>query len=68
MIKNNEIQINIVKEHLNIKNIIAINNKKLEFEIEIKQFKNDHFFLETNLTLEKEALKRKLNVTKIIYK
>jgi len=68
LIKNNEIQINIVKEHLNIKNIIAINNKKLEFEKEIKQFKNDHFFLETNLTLEKEALKRKLNVTKIIYK
>lgn len=51
-----------LKEHLNVKNIIAVNNKKLDFEKEINQLKNDHFFLENNLYLEKEALSRKLNV------
>ena len=59
---NNEIQIMNLKEHLNIKNIIAANNKKLEFEKEIKQMKNDYFFLENNLSLEREALTKKLNV------
>lgn len=51
-----------LKEHLKIKNIIAANNKKLQFEKEIKQMNNDHVFLENNLSLEREAIIRKLNV------
>lgn len=51
-----------MKDNLNIKNIIATNNKKLEYEKEIKMMKNDHYFLENNLSLEKEALIRKLSV------
>lgn len=62
---NNKMQIANLKEHLNIKNIIAANNKKLEFEKEIKLLNNDHVFLEKNLSLEREALFRKLNVFQI---
>jgi hypothetical protein len=55
-----------LKENLNIQNIMAANNIKLELENEKNQLKNDHFFLENNLFLEKEALERILNVILII--
>lgn len=56
-------QIMNLKENLKIKKLISANNKILEFEKEMNHLKNNHFFLEKNLSLEKGALERKSNVS-----
>jgi hypothetical protein len=62
-----EKEIQQVKENLIIKKDLLTNNLKLEYEKEIDQIRNNYLFMENNMSNEKDALLRILNVNSIFY-